>query len=71
MDPMNVFDGDVDVLARAMTRNFPTDAADRAAMRSNAFLVLGYAEKSKKWLEVSDEIKKIRAAQPHGAAIAG
>jgi hypothetical protein len=30
-------------------------------MRSNAFFVLGYSEKSDKWLRVSEEIKKIQA----------
>jgi len=54
-------DGDVDTLAQHMIKQFPVDAADRAALRSNAFFVLGYAEKSKKWRQVAEEIRKIRA----------
>jgi hypothetical protein len=58
---MFIPDGDVDVLA--MIRPFPADAADRAALRSNAFFVLGRAETSEKWLRVSEEIKKIQSGQ--------
>ena len=57
---MFIPDGNVDVLAHDMIKKFPADAADRAALRSNAFHVLGYAEKSTKWLQVSEEIKKIQ-----------
>jgi hypothetical protein len=57
---MMVPDGDVDVLAQHMMKAFPADAADRAAMRSNAFFVLGYREKSEKWLRVREQIKKIQ-----------
>jgi len=78
-------DGEIDVLARAMITNYPKDAVDRATLRSNAFFVLGRVETSKKWLQVTEEIKKIQAGQdatadtagsavvgePHGAAIAG
>ena len=46
-----------------MITTFPADAADRAAMRSNAFFVLGYREQSEKWLRVSEQIKKIQAPQ--------
>jgi len=60
---MMVPEGDVDILARAMIKNYPADAADRAAFRSNAFFVLGHVETSEKWLLVSEEIKKIRAGQ--------
>ena len=56
---MFVPDSNVDVLARDMIKEFPADAADRATLRSNAFFVLGYAEKSKKWLLVTEEIKNI------------
>ena len=59
---MFVPDSNVDVLARDMIKEFPADAADRATLRSNAFFVLGYVEKSKKWLLVTEEIKKIQAA---------
>lgn len=61
---MMVPEGDVDILARAMINNYPTDAADQAAFRSNAFFVLGHVETSEKWLLVSQEIKKIRAGEP-------
>jgi hypothetical protein len=60
---MIVPDGDVDVLARDMIKQFPADAADRAALLSNAFFVLGNAEKSDKWLRVNAEIEKLKAAQ--------
>ena len=60
---MNIFGGDINVLARAMIKDFPTDAADRAAMRSKAFLVLGYAVNSKTWSDVSEEIERIHAAR--------
>jgi hypothetical protein len=60
---MMVPEGDVHILARAMIKNYPADAADRAAFRSNAFFVLGHVETSEKWLLVSEEIKKIRAGQ--------
>jgi uncharacterized small protein (DUF1192 family) len=56
-------DDDVEVLAQDMIRHFPTDAALRATMRSDALSVLGYAEKSKKWLLVRAEIEKIQAEQ--------
>jgi len=58
---MMVPDGEVDALAQHMIEAYPADAADRAALRSNAFFVLGRAETSKKWLQVSEEIKKIQA----------
>ncbi len=61
--PMFIPDGDVDVLARDMIKHFPADAADRAMLRSNAFFVLGRAETGKKWLLVTEEIKKIQAGQ--------
>jgi hypothetical protein len=61
---MMVPEGDVDILARAMIENYHADAADRAALRSNAFFVLGHVETSAKWLLVSDEIKKIQAGEP-------
>jgi len=60
---MLIPDGDVDALAQHMIKNFPDDAADRAMLRSNAFFVLGRAEMSKKWLQVTEEIKKIQAGQ--------
>ena len=75
---MFVLDGDVEVLARAMIKNFPADAADRAALRSNAFFVLGRTETSRKWMQVSEEIERIQAGQnecppstPIGAPCAG
>src|SRR4029450_10859658 len=46
-----------------MIKHFPADAADRAALRSNALLVLGYSNKSKKWLLVTEEIRRIQAGQ--------
>lgn len=58
---MMVPDGDVGVLAQHMIKRFPGDAADRAALRSNAFFVLGRVETSKKWLRISEEIKRIQA----------
>ena len=58
---MMVPNGDVDTLAQHMIKNFPADAVDRAVLRSNAFFVLGRAETSKKWLLVSEEIKKIQS----------
>jgi hypothetical protein len=58
---MFIPDGDVDDLARDMIKHFPADSADQATVRSNAFFVLGYPEKSKKWLLVAAEIKKIQA----------
>jgi uncharacterized small protein (DUF1192 family) len=60
---MFIPDADIDVLAADMIKYFPADAADRAALRSNALSVLGYAEKSEKWLLVSAEIKRIQAGQ--------
>jgi hypothetical protein len=60
---MMVPDGDVDVLAQHMIKAFPADAADRAAMRSNAFFVLGSREKSEKWLRVREQIKKIQGSR--------
>jgi hypothetical protein len=60
---MVIPDADVDVLAMDMIKHFPADASDRAALRSNALFVLGYAEKSEKWLLVSAEIKRIQAGQ--------
>jgi hypothetical protein len=50
---------DVEVLAKEMIRHFPADAADQAALRSSALFHMGYIEKSKKWLLVRAEIKKI------------
>src|SRR5580765_1562026 len=58
---MFIPDGGIDVLALEMIKQFPTDAADQAALRSNAFFVLGHAEKSKKWMLVHAEIEKIQA----------
>jgi hypothetical protein len=40
-----------------MITQFPTDAADRAALRASAFLAMGYFEKSKKWLLIRTKIK--------------
>ena len=54
-------DDDVEILAQEMIKYFPADAADQAALRSSAFFHLGYVEKSKKWLRVRAEIKKILA----------
>ncbi|MGE0119093.1 MAG: hypothetical protein AB7S71_07280 [Dongiaceae bacterium] len=54
-------DDDIDVLAREMIKHFPADAALRAAMRSEALSVLGYVERSKKWLLVHAEIETILA----------
>jgi hypothetical protein len=65
---MFIFDGDVGVLARAMITSYPKDAADRAQLRSNAFFVLGRAETSKKWLHVTEEIKKIQGNRPQRSA---
>jgi hypothetical protein len=61
VDPMMIPDGNVDVLAQHMIKTFPGDAAGRAVLRSSAFFVLGRAETSKKWLLVSEEIKKIQS----------
>ena len=58
---MMIPDGNVDVLAQRMIKTFPGDAADRAVLRSSAFFVLGRAETSRKWLLVSEEIKKIQS----------
>lgn len=58
---MMVPDGEIDALAQHMIETYPADAADRAALRSNAFFVLGRAETSKKWLQVSEEIRKVQA----------
>jgi hypothetical protein len=52
-------DADVTALARAMIRNFPSDAADRAATRSSLFAALGRVETSRKWSCISDEIERI------------
>jgi hypothetical protein len=52
-------DVDITVLARAMIRNFPFDAADRAATRSSLFAALGRAETGRKWSLVSEEIDRI------------
>ena len=60
MDPMFIPDGNVDFLAQDMIKHFPADAADRAMLRSNAFFVLGRAEASTKWLQISEEIEKIQ-----------
>jgi hypothetical protein len=60
---MVVPDDDVDALVRHMIKSFPADAVDRAALRSNAFFVLGRAETSEKWLRVSEKIKKIQSGQ--------
>ena len=59
---MVVPDGDIDTLAQHMIKTFPADA-----LRSNAFFVLGRAETSKKWLRVSEEIKKIQSGQTEQA----
>jgi len=63
---MSRTDADVSVLARAMLRNFPTDAADRAASRSSVFAALGRVETSSKWWQVSEEITRLQttAAAP-------
>jgi hypothetical protein len=53
-------DADVDVLARAMIRNFPADAAGRAASRASMFAALGRIETSCKWSRVSEEISRIQ-----------
>ena len=58
MEPM-ILDNDVNALAQEMIEHFPVDAADQAALRSSAFFHLGYADKSKKWLLIRAEIKKI------------
>ena len=63
MDPM-IPDDDVNVLARELIKHFPADAADQAALRSSAFLHMGYTAKSKKWLLVGAEIKKILGCSP-------
>ena len=55
-------DDDVEVLAQEMIKHFPADAALRAATRSDALSVLGYVEKSKKWLLVRAEIEKMQAS---------
>jgi hypothetical protein len=60
---MVVPDDDIDAIVRHMIKSFPADAVDRAALRSNAFFVLGRAETSKKWLRVSEEIEKILSGQ--------
>jgi hypothetical protein len=60
---MMIPDGNVDVLAQHMIKAYAGDAADRAVLRSSAFLVLGRAETSKKWLLVSEEIKKIQSGE--------
>ena len=60
---MMVPEGEVSTLAQHMIKEFPADAADRATLRSNAFFVMGYHEKSEKWLRVSEEIKKIETGQ--------
>jgi hypothetical protein len=61
VDPMMIPEGNVDFLAQHMIKTFSGDAADRAVLRSSAFFVLGRAETSKKWLLVSEEIKKIQS----------
>jgi hypothetical protein len=53
-------DADIDALARAMIRNFPADAAGRAASRSSLFAALGRIETSCKWSRVSEEIERIQ-----------
>jgi hypothetical protein len=58
---MMVPDGEVDALAQHMIKTFSADAADRAAVRSNAFFVLGQRETSEKWLRVSKHIKMIQS----------
>src|SRR5882724_744814 len=63
---MFIMDAEIDVLARAMITNYPKDAVDRATLRSNAFFVLGRVETSKKWMQVTEEIKKIQAGQRAG-----
>ena len=60
MDPMLPND-DVELLAQQMIEHFPANAADEAALRSAGFFHLGYTDKSKKWLLVRAEIKKILA----------
>jgi hypothetical protein len=60
MEPM-IPNTDVEFLAQEMIEQFPDDAADQAALRSSAFFHLGYADKSKKWLLVREEIKRILA----------
>ena len=58
MDPM-IPNDDVEVLAKEIIKHFPADAADQAALRSSVFFHMGYTGKSKKWLLVQAEIKKI------------
>ena len=55
-------DGEVDALAQHMIKTFPADAAARAALRSDAFFVLGQRETCEKWLRVSKQIRKIQDA---------
>jgi len=62
MDPV-IPNDDVEILAREMVKHFPANAADQAALRSTAFLHMGYHERSKKWLLVHEEIKKMTAAR--------
>lgn len=61
-------DDDVQVLAQDMIRHFPADAALRAGMRSDALSVLGYVEKSKKWLLVRAENEKMQASKTQDQA---
>lgn len=68
---MTVLDGDVDALAREMIKEFPADAIDRAMLRSSAFFILVYVEKSKKWLRITEEIKKMQAGKDVAAASDG
>jgi uncharacterized small protein (DUF1192 family) len=62
---------DVEILAQEMIKHFPADAVRRATMHSDALSVLGYVEKSKKWLLVRAEIEKIQAGQSLTAATDG
>jgi hypothetical protein len=62
MEPM-IPDDNVEILAQEMVKHFPADAALRASMHSDALSALGYLERSKKWLLVTNEIKKVQDAQ--------
>jgi hypothetical protein len=69
MDPM-IPNDDIEVLAQDMIKNFRTDAADQASLRSSAFFHMGYVEKSKRWMLVRAKIKEILAdADPKARSI--
>jgi hypothetical protein len=52
-------EGEIEVLAQELIKHFPSNAADMAAQRSSAFLRMGYAGESKKWVLVRTEIEKL------------